>query len=53
MDLDIKKLTQNQKEILKQNLMLERNKNVSWYELANADFLITDEELEQSFSQRG
>lgn len=51
--MSISELTQEQKTTVKQNLLMqrydERGESPSWEELADADTLVTDEELEAEY----
>lgn len=51
--MSISELTQEQKITVKQNLLMqrydERGETPSWGELADADTLVTDEELEAEY----
>lgn len=51
--MSISELTQEQKITMKQNLLMERyderGETPSWGELADADTLVTDEEIEAEY----
>ena len=48
--MTLQELTDEQRLQLKQHLLCERQESVSYGELADADELITDEELEEAYS---
>ena len=47
--MNLKDLNYEQKHQLKQSVLTERDNNVSFGELVNADELVTDDELEERF----
>lgn len=47
--MTLKDLTPEQKLQVKQNILTQKQDNVSWGELFNADELISDDELEQEY----
>ena len=47
--MNVRELSKDQKMELKQNVLLCRNKNASWQEIADADILVPDSELEELF----
>lgn len=47
--MQVKDLSKNQLEELKQRYYTERNENVSYGELANIDELVTDEEVFEEY----
>ena len=42
-------LNNDQKRVLKENILCEKSENVSFGELFNADLLVSDKELEDRF----
>jgi hypothetical protein len=47
--MELKELNNEQRHTLKQHILVETNKSVSYGELANADNLVSDNELEERF----
>ena len=47
--MTLQELTKEQKTLLKQSLLFKNGKSVFYSELADADSLISDEELEEEF----
>lgn len=47
--MNLKDLNEDQKLLLKTNILVEREDVVHYSDLANADELVTDEELEEKF----
>lgn len=47
--MNVRQLNKEQKTELKQNVLMYKNKNVSWEELTKADLLVSDAELEDMF----
>lgn len=47
--MTLQELTKDQKILLKQNILFKNGKSVFYSELADADSLISDEELEEEF----
>ena len=47
--MTLQELTRDQKILLKQNILLKNRKSVFYSELADADSLVSDKELEEEF----
>lgn len=47
--MTLQELTKEQKTLLKQSLLFKNEKSIFYSELADADSLISDEELEEEF----
>lgn len=47
--MSVNELTRNQLIQLKQHYYFENNESVSWYELANIDELVSDEEIFEEY----
>ena len=47
--MNLSDLNDEQKRQLKESILVEKNENVSYGELVNADTLVTDAELEERF----
>lgn len=47
--MNVRQLSKDQKIELKQNVLIQKKEDVSWNELADADILVPDSELEELF----
>lgn len=47
--MNVQQLSKDQKIELKQNVLIQKKEDVSWNELADADILVPDSELEELF----
>lgn len=47
--MNVRQLSKDQKIELKQNVLIQKKEDVSWNELADADLLVPDTELEYMF----
>lgn len=47
--MNVRQLSKDQKIELKQNVLIQKKEGVSWNELADADLLVPDAELEDMF----